>query len=159
MLAIHDLHSDVFEALQRELTACPRMHGYYILKLVSIDPTWATHEEDSLDTLFESFDDHPWPPPSQRPQGGAWTDQEVSEEAGAQEAIAALIGGREAGHLRDTLSPDRAADVWRRFRALFSERARFFVGLGLGDRAYAFQRGTVIVDVDRAGALCIVEGD
>jgi hypothetical protein len=91
--------------------------------------------------------------------GSGWSDNETSEAEAAHEVIVSRVGGREAGHTRDTMTPEEASNVWARFRALFSGRPHFFVRLGFGDPAYAILRGAVVVDTDHAGALCIVEGD
>jgi hypothetical protein len=158
-MEIRDIHDPELEAIRRELEARPRQHGYYLLRLVAIDPAWSRDEEAALDAIFRRLDDKVWPPVAARPDVGPWSSLEVSEEQARQEAIAALVGGRPVGHGKDTVPPERAAAAWRRFRALFSADVRYFIRLGLGNEDYVFRGGAVIVDFDRAGSLCVVESD
>jgi hypothetical protein len=60
--------------------------------------------------------------------------------------------------LRNQLWADYEVDEGR-FRALFSFGTRFFLGVGLGDSGYVFQRGAVLVDDEKAGCLCVVVND
>jgi len=160
MLTFEQIDEPLFREITAELRDRPRMHGYYILHLVRVDPGWPTREEAYLDELFQSFDTEEWPPQEEREgMGGSWADYEVREDEARSEVIAALVGGGEIGHLKDTISARQPESVWSRFRSLFSPQVRFFMRLGLGSREYVFQRGAVLVDVDRAGAMCVVEGD
>lgn len=156
---MHEEYDSLFVKLKAEIEAYPRLSGYYILKLVALDPGWVNDEEHALDALFQYCDDHPWPPPEERKAEGCWSDYETLEEEAEQEVVTALVGGPEVGHVAQTMTPDQAAHFWRRFRGLFSERARYFMGLGLGSREYVFQRGIVIVDTHRAGTIYVVESD
>jgi hypothetical protein len=156
---MHEAPDPEFDVLKRDILAHPRQSGYYILKLVTLAAGWENKEEQSLDALFQYCDDHPWPPVEDRQQGGRWADYETDEDGAQRESVAALVGGRDVGQLRETIKAKEAAELWRRFRALFSRRARYFTRLGLGRQEYVFQRGVVIVDERRAGAMCVVEND
>lgn len=160
MLKFEQFDHPVFREIEAELRERPRQHGYYILRFVRIDPGWTMDEEESLDDLFQSLDTEEWPSLEERQGvGGRWADYEVTEEEARSEIIAALVGGREIGHLRETISVGQAESLWSRFRSLFSGNIRCFMGLGLGSSEYVFQRGAVLVDRDRAGAMCVVESD
>ena len=73
--------------------------------------------------------------------------------------MAALVGGKDVGHTRETISERVAQELWDKFRGLFSFNTRFYVGLGFGDSEYAFQQGVVAVDDQKAGCLCVIGGD
>lgn len=135
------------------------MHGYYLLNFVPLSPTWRVDEEESLSAAFEMLDDHPWKPPEMRPDGQLWVDYEVDETTACAHVIAALGGGAEVGHARDTIPERTAAELWKRFRDLFSPDTRFFLGVGLGDSTYVFQQGAIAVDDAKAGCFCVIEND
>lgn len=149
----------LLDEIRGTLAACPRMHGYYLLKVVDLPAGWQSDEEMALTTAFQALDDHEWPNPEHRPEDQLWSDYEVAEEVAQERAIAALVGGNLVGHSRDTIERTLASEIWLRFRELFSPSARFFVGLGLGDSEYVFSEGAIVVDEARAGCLCVVEGD
>jgi hypothetical protein len=149
--------SDPVEAIRATLAKFPRMHGYYLLKVVDIE--WADDEEASLDVIMQQLDDHPWPPREQRPTFPCWTEYVITEEDAREMVITGLVGGANVGHTRDTISRPTATAVWDQFRSLFSERVRFFRNDGFGDRRYVFSTGVVAVDVTRAGILVVVESD
>ncbi|MBN2384687.1 hypothetical protein JXQ70_17570 [bacterium] len=153
------MDAESVKQLKHILEQYPRMHGYYLLSLVQLSSRWRDEEETSLTTAFEALDDHPWKPPEMRPDFQSWVDYEVDEAEAHTHVVAALVGGREVGHTRDTIPRMEAAAIWERFRNLFRADARFFTGIGLGDSAYAFQRGAVIVDEYKAGCLCVIEDD
>jgi hypothetical protein len=58
-----------------------------------------------------------------------------------------------------TISRPIAMALWDQFRALFSERVRFFRNDGFGDRRYVYSTGVVAIDATRAGILVVVESD
>ena len=148
---------DPLEAIQATLAMFPRMHGYYLLKVVDIE--WTDDEDTSLDVIMQQLDDHAWPPRDQRPISPCWTDYVITEEDARDIVITGLVGGANVGHLRDTISRPTATAVWDQFRALFSESMRFFRSDGLGDKRYVFSTGVVAVDATRAGVLVVVESD
>jgi hypothetical protein len=130
-----------------------------LLNVVPLPANWREDEEAALTRAFEALDNHPWAPPEQRPSDELWTDYEAREAAARAHVAAALIGGRDVGHSRDTIPEGTAHAFWTRFRDLFLADARFFLGVGLGDPAYVHLQGVVAVDDDKAGCLCVVEGD
>lgn len=149
--------NDPVEAIRATLAKLPRMHGYYLLKVVDIE--WTSDEESSLDVIMQQLDDHPWPTRAQRPTFPCWTEYVITEEDAREMVITGLIGGANIGHARDTISRPTAIAVWDQFRSLFSERVRFFRNDGFGDRRYVYSTGAVAVDATRAGILVIVESD
>lgn len=149
--------SHPLEALQATLAKFPRMHGYYLLKVVDIK--WTDDEDASLDVIMQQLDDQTWPPREHRPIAPRWTDDIITEEDARDIVIAGLVGGANVGHTRDTISPSTAAAVWDQFCALFSERMRFFRNDGFGDKKYVFSTGVVAVGATRAGILVVVESD
>ena len=151
--------SESFEQLCRVIARHPRMRGYYLLKVVPLPQNWREDEEVVLTEAIQSLDDHAWPPPEARPADQRWVDYEVSELAAAAHVIAALVGGLEIGHARETMPMAEARPIWEAFRALFSTNARFFLGVGLGDPKYVFQHGAVVADDHKAGCLCVIEND
>ena len=156
---MRDPDDDRWAVVRAAVARFPRSCGYYLVKLVAMDPDWSQTEEASLDALFESLDDHAWPPPAQRPSDQRWSDYEVLEDEARSHLVEALVAGPAYGHTRVTMPVADAEEIWRNARAVFSAEARFFMRLGLGNRAYAYQHGVVIVDGERAGCLCIVDGD
>lgn len=154
-----NVDSAALEEVRRLLAKHPRMHGYYLLKLVELPPSWRDDAEAALTSAFQSLDDHEWPPAGQRPVEQAWSDYEVSEEIAKSRTISALIGGGAIGHSRDTIARDQAAQIWAAFRAIFASTPQFFCGVGLGDSAYAYLDGAILVDEAKAGCLCVIEDD
>ncbi len=155
---LDDLDAPALAAIRARLAQAPRMHGYYLTRLIAADPVAGVDDATRLDRLFEQLDDQPWPPPSERPADPG-ADYQVDEPTAAAHAVAMLIGGADVGHARDTIAPATAASLWTQFRALFSPSARCFIGLGLGDPAHVFQRGVAVVDHRRAGYLGVIESD
>jgi hypothetical protein len=153
------VNSETLDQLQNSLGQYPRMHGYYLLKFVPLPLDWHADEERSLTIAFQELDDQTWAPPELRPKDQLWVDYEVDEAKARVHAIEALVGGAAVGHTRDTVPHGDPSAIWKRFRDLFAPDARFFLGLGLGDSAYVFQHGAVVVDDEKAGCLCIVESD
>jgi hypothetical protein len=151
--------SESLDQLRRVVGRYPRMHGYYLLNLVPLPEDWRDHEETALTAAIQALDDHPWPPPEVRPDDQRWVDYEVPEPEASAHVVAALVGGSEVGHARDTIPISDARPIWEAFRALFSTSARFFMGVGLGDSKYVFQQGAVVVDDHKAGCLCVIESD
>jgi hypothetical protein len=154
------IDSPDFSSIRETLEKHPRLSGYYLTRFVALNvPRGEAWSDVTLDALFESFDDQPWPPVEARPADQRWADYECSLEVARQELLDALVGGFEIGHTSQTVGWDVAHDVWRRFEGLFGPDRRYYRGLGLGDRSCAFQRGIAIVDGDRAGMVCVVEND
>ena len=151
--------SESLDQLRDNLERHPRMHGYYLLNFVPLPVDWQGDEEASLTKAFEALDDQTWKPPELRPKDQLWMDYEVDEARARAHAVEALVGGGAVGHTRDTVSERDSSTIWKRFRDLFSLEARFFIGLGLGDPAYTFQHGAIVVDNQKAGCLCVIEGD
>ena len=58
-----------FTELKSEIESYPRLCGYYLVDMVSVDglPEESAEREAFLDELFQYFDDHQWPPLSERP--------------------------------------------------------------------------------------------
>lgn len=151
--------SESLEQIRRVLARYPRAYGYYLLNMVPLSENWVEYEEVLLTEAIQALDDQPWPPPEARPDNQRWVDYEVSEPAAAAHVIAALVGGSEVGHARETIPMQDARWIWDAFRGLFSSPARFFIGVGLGDSRYVFQHGAVVADEHRAGCLCVIEND
>lgn len=149
--------SDALEAIQVALARFPRMHGYYLLKVVDVE--WTDDKDASLDVIMQQLDDHPWPPREQRPTSPGWIDDVITEEDAREMVITGLVGGANVGHARDTISRATATAIWGQFRALFSERVQFFRNAGFGDSRYVFSTGAVAIDAMRAGILVVVESD
>lgn len=147
------------EDIHRTLASHPRAFGYYLVKMVALEPGWRADEQAALTRAIEALDDRPWPAPELRPSDQSWTDYETTEAVGEQNAIQALVGGNAVGHARETIERPEARRIWLQFRALFSAEARFFCGVGLGDSRYVFSEGVVVIDEWRAGCLCVVEND
>lgn len=153
------MNTELLAQLRRDLERYPRMHGYYLLNTTQLPVDWQSDEERSLTAACESLDDHPWKLPEILAQDQLWTDYEVCEAEACEHVVAALVGGNEIGHSRDTIPQEVAVSIWERFRKLFSPQARFFVRLSLGNQEYVFQRGAVVVDEVTAGCLWVVESD
>ena len=150
---------ELLDQLRSDLGRYPRMHGYYLLNLVPLPSTWREDEEASLTSAFEALDDQSWERPELRPKDQLWADYEVNEAKARAHIVAALVGGEAVGHTRETIPAPVAQELWEKFRGLFSLNTRFYVGLGFGDSAYAFQQGVVAVDDQKAGCLGVIEGD
>jgi hypothetical protein len=145
--------------IRNDLAIHPRVHGYYLVKMVELEAGWQSDEEAALTGAFECLDDREWPVPELRPADQRWTDYEVAERVAEERAIDALVGGASIGHTRETIARTQATEIWRRFRGLFSPTARFFVGVGLGNSSFVSSDGAIVVDEARAGCLCIIESD
>lgn len=152
-------HSDdpLLVEIRAKLAQAPRMHGYYLLRLIRSERTAEVDEAARLDWLLEQLDDRPWAP-TNAPQDPA-DGYQVDEATAAAHAVTMLVGGADVGHARDTMSPASAASLWTQFRTLFAPSARCFIGLGFGDPAYVFLRGVAVIDDTRAGYLGVVESD
>lgn len=150
-----------FVELRSDIEKHPRLCGYYLIDLVEISgfPESGSERELFLDALFEHFDDEPWPPPSERPGEGSWDDHACDRDQATVHVVEALVGGSSIGHLKNTMAPAEALELWSRFEALFVEPRRYYTGMDLGDSLYAYQYGTVVIAPNRAGLLWIVDGD
>ena len=158
---LHTVDDSAFVDLKSRLVGYRRMRGYYIVDLVSIERLRQEQvsQEELLDAVFEYFDDQPWPPKSERPSEGLWSDHEVASSVAKSVTVQALVGGPEVGHTDVTMPPDIAMKLWAEFESLFDSSRQYYVGMGFGDRDYVFLHGTAIVDHKRAGVLWIVESD
>lgn len=161
MPAFQTIVDPVFVKFRRKISRYPRMHGYYLMDVVSIESMRSAGltQEEILDAVFEFFDDQTWPPPADRPSDVSWSQHEVEGEVAEQIAVRALIGGTEVGHKRDTMPPKVARSLWREFQGFFQGERRYYVGMGLGDYKYAYLQGAAVVDETRAGVLWVVEND
>lgn len=150
-----------FDLLKCEIESFKRLCGHYIIDLVSISAMRSAgwDDEQILDHVLQNWDDDAWPPESQRPTNQSWADYEIDREQARSHIIEVLVGGKAIGHLNNTISAEQAALFFDRFCLHFEEPMRFFAGLGLGDPAYVFLYGIVILDAARAGILWVVEGD
>jgi hypothetical protein len=110
-----------FVAFRSRLTQYPRMDGYYLVDIVSIESmrTAGCSQEEILDTTFEHFDDQDWPPPEARPLNIPWSADAVDSDTAERVVMRALIGGREVGHTMDTIPPDVAGFLWSEFQGFF----------------------------------------
>lgn len=66
-------------------------------------------------------------------------------------AIEVLVGGGPIGHAIEAMSAKKAGHLVDRFIQMCGENARFYTGLGLGDRKHAFQHGVLVVADQVAG--------
>ena len=112
---MNPITSKSFEALKSEIEAHPRLCGYYLIKMAAIRDLRLSNsnEEDTIDTIFQYFDDQKWPPKEQRPKDQEWADYLVNREIALQHAVEALVGGPQKGHLRPTIEADIASVVSR----------------------------------------------
>ena len=150
-----------FVDFRQRVTQFRRMHGYYIVDIVSIESMRSAGQtqEEILDAVFEHFDDQEWPPAVARPSGVYWKDHEVAASEARELAVQALIGGSQIGHTTDTIFPDIAHSLWGEFEGFFRIERRYYAGIGLGDSEYVYLHGAAIVDQERAGILWVVESD
>ncbi len=156
---VGSVDSESLNQLRDTLERHPRMHGYYLLNFEPLPLGWRGNEETSLTKAFEALDDQTWKPAELCSEDQHWVDYEVDEARARAHAVEALVGGGAVGHTRETVPERDSSAIWKQFRDLFSRDARFFIGLGLGDPAYAYQHGAIVVDNEKAGCLCVVEGD
>jgi hypothetical protein len=151
-----------FVTLKHAIEAHPRLCGYYIIDTISITAlrTAGASQAEILDKVIAYFDDtEKVPHPNSVPDDSTWLDYEVGMEAARDAAFEALVGGPGVGHLHDTIPPDEAEQYFTRFVALFESDRQYYVGLGIGNYDYVFQRGVLVVDQHRAGILWVVESD
>jgi hypothetical protein len=147
-------------ALEQALSPHPRLHGYYLLKILTFDKLAEDcRNEATLGEVFELLDDKPWRPLADRPTGQSWADHRVDADLARAEVVTALIGGNDVGHTSNTMERDEAEAAWSLFEAEFGLCRDYYIRLGFGKSEYVFQRGVVIVAGKRAGALFVVEND
>ncbi len=151
-----------FEQLRQDITAHPRLNGYYLIGLVSIQHLRqaAVPQEAILEKLIEHFDDDPIEhDPRNVPQDQQWSDYEVDSNRARSHTVEALKGGSPIGHTRETMSETTAEHLFTRFVALCGSHPRFYIGLGIGNSQYVYLHGVLIVADNLAGILWIVESD
>lgn len=149
-----------FIELKGKVLSYPRLCGYYIIDLVSIENIRCDSYEKLLDNLFEYFDDTVWVPAEDRPSDQTWeNDYVVERDVARNHIIEALVGGHSIGHTVDTVPGDLAEDIFEVFDSLFSKKKKYYMGMGLGKPEYVFQQGIAIVDNKKAGIIWIVEND
>lgn len=150
-----------FNALKERVESFPRAHGYYLIDLVelaSVVPPSAD-EEEAAERVFRHFDDHSWPAEEDCPKGQSWADYEVGREEARRHTAEALAGGMAVGHLAETIPRETAEGLFDEFEAFFDLPRRDYVRMGLGDPAYVFQQGVVILTPRLVGILWVVEDD
>ncbi|KAI9130354.1 hypothetical protein [Acaryochloris sp. CCMEE 5410] len=158
---LSEINNPEFARIKTDIAAHSRLHGYYILGLVSIHAfrTDGTSQEIILKKLIDHFDDDPTEPDPDFVPDHGWTDYETTLDRARAHTIESLVGGRPIGHANETMSEQMAGELFDRFVAVCGTNPRFYIGLGIGDRKYAFMYGVLIVADDRAGILWIVESD
>ena len=163
MITFSTLANDRFQALRASVLAHPRMHGYYIIDLVSIEHLRAIGytEEAIIDALYDYWNDDPSKPdPTDIPQDQTWQgDYAVSFDEAKELAIEVLVGGSAVGHTVDTIPRALVEHFVTAFINLFDTERRYYARLGLGNREYVFLQGIVVTDPQKAGILWVVEGD
>lgn len=150
-----------FLNLKTAIESHKRLCGYYIIKLVDITDMRAARasDEEIGEQVFQYFDDHPWPPPEQRPSDQTWADYESEMAAARQHTLEALVGGPSIGHTKPTMTQGRAECYFERFEQLFEEPRKYYTGMAFGDARHVFSSGVAIISHKRAGVLWIVEDD
>lgn len=153
--------SNSFEMLKAEIEAYPRLCGYYLIKMVKITDLRlaSSNEEAMIETIFQYLDDQKWPPKEQRMKDQKWTEYIVDRETALRHTVEGLVAGPQKGHLRPTIEANIAKLFFDRFDAMFDEPKSYYIGMGLGNPAYVFFDGVVIISKAHAGLLWVVEAD
>lgn len=149
------------ESLRSQLERHPRQHGYYIIDLVSIKDlreSGRTNEE-IMDVLTDLWYDEPSDRVSVAQSDQTWADYRVEFAEARTHTIEALVGGRDVGHTRDTISKNVASECFDQFIAIVDDKLSFYIRLGIGNADYVFNHGVVAIGEKRAGILWVVEGD
>jgi hypothetical protein len=156
-----EINNPEFSVLKAEVEAHRRLCGYYIIDLVSIRDLRARGEsqESILEILIDRFDDESAEIDRGIVTDEKWSDYEVTMDRARTHAVESLVGGPSIGHTKKTMSESTAADLFDRFVAVCGANPRFYIGLGIGNREYAFTYGVLIVADELAGILWIVESD
>jgi len=103
------------------LSSKPRLQGYYLLKLLALEPPLEDlRDETALGQIFEVLDDRPWRRLPDQVSDQSWADYRAEELAARDEVIGALIGGGAVGHAHDTMEPSLAQIIWSMFESQFS---------------------------------------
>ncbi|MGD8570565.1 MAG: hypothetical protein PVJ39_20930 [Gammaproteobacteria bacterium] len=110
-----------FLSLKSFIESHPRLCGYYLIDLVSIQNIrdLDISEDEKLDIIFEHFDDQEWPSPPVNTDH-LWEDYSVSKEKARDHLVEALVGGKNIGHTNDTISPEASESIFNKFNSFFS---------------------------------------
>ena len=156
-----ELKNPEVAAIKTDIEAHPRFCGYYIIGLVSIHDLRAegVSQETILEKLIDHFDDDPTEPDPDFVPDHEWTDYESTLERARAHTIESLVGGRQIGHVDNTMSESTAGELFDRFVTMCGANPKYYIGLGIGDRKYVFMYGMLVVADDLAGILWIVEDD
>ena len=156
-----EINNPEFARVEADIEAHPRLCGYYIIGLVSIRDLRedAVPQEAILEKLIDRFDDDPTELDPDFVPDHEWTDYETTLDRAWDHIIESLVGGREIGHTRKTMSESTASELFERFVGLCGSNPRFYIGLEIGDPTYVFMYGVLIVADELAGLLWIVEDD
>ncbi|GGJ37567.1 hypothetical protein [Deinococcus roseus] len=146
-----------FLTLKREIETYPRMHGEYLIDLVSIAHLRAggLNENDILDEVYchwsgvASVEDLLY-----RGEGDGY---EVSTQHLLETLVDGLKGGAAVGHTIDSMPEQEALRFSQRFLDLF-EQPRGYMGMGITDRCI-FEHGLLLMDQNHAGLLLVLEDD
>ncbi|ULH18075.1 hypothetical protein MF271_24260 (plasmid) [Deinococcus sp. KNUC1210] len=167
------IHDPALEELRAELAQYPRMDGYYQLDLVSIKILRQARmtQNEILKALYDRWAPHeanaayraafPFPligTPTLEQRTPEFNDYESTVENALEALTYELKGGSGIGHLADTISPVKAAELATRFFALFRS-PQAYRGLGLADPFFVFEQGVVLLDDERAACLLMIESD
>ncbi|ULH17989.1 hypothetical protein MF271_23805 (plasmid) [Deinococcus sp. KNUC1210] len=165
------IHDPALEELRAELAQYPRMDGYYQLDLVSITLLRQARmtQNEILNALYDCWAPHKaiaayrvaFPligTPNLEERTPEYDDYEYTVENALEALTYELKGGSGIGHLVDTISPAKAAELATRFFALFRS-PQAYRGLGLADPFFVFEQGVVLLDDERAGCLLMIESD
>ena len=156
-----EINNAEFARIKTDVEAHPRLCGYYILGLVSIRDFRinGVSQETILEQLVDRFDDDPTEPDPDFVPDHGWNDYETTLDRARNHTIESLVGGRQIGHTKETMTEPTAGDLFDRFVAACGANPRFYIGLGIGDPRYVFMYGVLVVADERAGILWIVESD
>jgi hypothetical protein len=133
---------------------------YYIIKFVSIADLRSQNKtnDEIANIVAEYSDDQEWPSTDSVAQGFSVPPSPISEEEVSKIVTRDLAGGSHYGHIDYAIQPEEAENIWQEFKSLFTGDKTFY-SVALGDPAYTFYGGALIVGKDTAGVLNIVQDD